>query len=246
MIYRWLPPDRARNGHALGLEGICGGAWFDAGIRVLPPALSACLSYAHRMTIGLWVGAVVTLAGAALGGAISFVLSRQQIKDARAQRAEQYLHERQRHSADRRFDAYSDFLTKARSFRDAIRGYDKEPDPAFGPKEIDAIARSAHSASALVFLVVESTETYDVCRAVVSGMKYIQRFLPDFGSRPGVPEDDPWPELNDRMARLLREFQVAAREELEIGGVDPSVIMDQNRPQPTMLAQRTTTGLPGI
>jgi hypothetical protein len=48
------------------------------------------------------------------------------------------------------------------------------------------------------------------------------------------------------MARLLREFQVAAREELEIGGVDPSVIMDQNRPQPTMLAQRTTTGLPGI
>jgi hypothetical protein len=122
-------------------------------------------------------------------------------------------------------------LTKARSFRNAIRGYGEQPDPAFGPKEIDAIARSAHTASALVFLVVESTATYDVCAAVVSAMKGVQGFLPDFGSRPEVPEDDPWPELNDRMARLLREFQVAAREELGIGGVDPSWILDRNRPR---------------
>jgi hypothetical protein len=195
-----------------------------------PPALAARLAYAHRMTIGLWVGAVVTLAGAALGGAISFVLSRQQIKDARAQRAEQYMQERQRRSADRRFEAYSDFLTKARSLRNAIRGYDEQPDAAFGPKEIDAIARSANNASALVFLVVESPATYDLCAAVVSAMKDVQGFLPDFGSRPEVPEDNPWPKLNGRMAGLLREFQVAAREELGIGGVDPSWILDRNRP----------------
>jgi len=38
------------------------------------------------MASDVWVGAVATLVGAALGGAISFVLSRQQIKAARSQR----------------------------------------------------------------------------------------------------------------------------------------------------------------
>jgi hypothetical protein len=31
------------------------------------------------------------------------------------------------------------------------------------------------------------------------------------------PVDKPWPELNERMAAVLREFQAAAREELEVG-----------------------------
>jgi hypothetical protein len=57
------------------------------------------------------VGAVTTLLGAALGGAISFMLNWQQAKEARRQRQEDDSRERRRRSADRRFQAYADFLT---------------------------------------------------------------------------------------------------------------------------------------
>jgi len=94
----------------------------------------------------LWFGAVTTLAGAGLGGAISLALNRQQLKGARAQ------------------------------------------------------------------------------RAIVSTMSRAQGFLKDPGSRTG---DDPWRGLNDEMAGLLRRFQLATREELGIGGVDPRRILDR-------------------
>jgi hypothetical protein len=67
----------------------------------------------------LWVGALVSLAGVAFGGAISFALSRQQLRDARAQRIEDDLRASRRRNEDRRFAAYSDFLTRARTYRDA-------------------------------------------------------------------------------------------------------------------------------
>lgn len=186
----------------------------------------ACLLYDPSVSSDLWVGALTTLAGAVLGGAISYVLSRQQIKDARLQRAEEFTREKQRRSADRRFEAYADFLTKARSFRNAIRRYGDNFDPDFTPAAIDSIGREAHAASALVFLVVESIKTYDICRTIITTMSLVQGFLHDFG-----PEstDDPWLGLNNEMARLLREFQVAAREELDIGGVDRTHMLGLTR-----------------
>jgi hypothetical protein len=71
----------------------------------------------------VWIGAVTTLAGAVLGGAISFLLSRQQMREARRQRQEEDARERRRRSADRRFEAYADFLTRTRSFRNAVEAY---------------------------------------------------------------------------------------------------------------------------
>jgi hypothetical protein len=66
------------------------------------------------MQSDVWIGALITLAGAALGGAISYPLSRQQIKEAREQRREYERWERARRSTERRFDVYADFLTHAR------------------------------------------------------------------------------------------------------------------------------------
>jgi len=136
--------------------------------------------------------------------------------------AEEFSREKQRRSADRRFEAYADFLTKARIFRNAIRRYGDNSDPEFTPAAVDAIARSAHAASALVFLVMESPKTDDVVRAIVATMSEAQGFLRDFGPS---STDDPWLELNNKMARLLREFQAAAREELEIGVLDRAQIL---------------------
>lgn len=183
-------------------------------------------SYYPRVSVDLWVGAVTTLAGAVIGGAISFALSRQQMKDAHDQREEEFKREKQRRSADRRFDAYADFLTKARSFRDAIRGYGDKSGSALTPEAINAITGSVHAASSLVFLVAENIKTYDACRAVVRTMSRTQGFLPHFG--PGAT-DDPWLELNHDMARVLREFQAAAREELEISGVTRLQILKRDK-----------------
>lgn len=164
------------------------------------------------MSSELWLGAATTLSGTVLGGAISFVLSRQQMKDARLQRGEQDGRERHRRSMDRRFDAYADFYTKARTFRNALR-HGRQPSPQLPTAEISALARPAHEASALVFLVVQSRETSRACRDLVVAMSEIQGVIDDDSD----PVGKPWPELNDRMAAVLREFQAAAREELEVG-----------------------------
>jgi hypothetical protein len=75
----------------------------------------------------VWVGAIATLVGAALGGAISFALSRQQLNDARLQRREVEVSEQGRRSEDRRFQGYSAFLTQARSYRNAVKAYHLHP-----------------------------------------------------------------------------------------------------------------------
>jgi hypothetical protein len=113
---------------------------------------------------------------------------------------------------DRRFDAYADFYTKARTFRNALR-HGQQSYPQLPTVEISALARRAHEASALVFLVVQSRETSKTCRDLVVTMSEIQGVIDDDSD----PVDKPWPELNERMAAVLREFQAAAREELEVG-----------------------------
>src|SRR5690348_7611063 len=76
-----------------------------------------------RMGAQLWIGAAVTLLGVALGGVISLVLNRQQMRDARVQREEEEKRQQHRASLDRRFQAYADFMTRARSYRNVVRDY---------------------------------------------------------------------------------------------------------------------------
>jgi hypothetical protein len=167
------------------------------------------------VSIDIWVGAVTTLAGTALGGAISLIVSRQQAKDTRSQRAEDYRREERKQSADRRFQAYSEFLTRARSFRNALETYYANPRHRASLAELDALLHSASDASALVFLVLESDATYHACREVVRALGKAQPVI--HGTEPGSAADS-WAELNVLFGRTTREFQNAARSELGVRG----------------------------
>ena len=148
------------------------------------------------MSSDLWIGAITTLSGATLGGAIS----RQQLKAAHAQRAEDAEQDKHRRSIERRFSAYADFLDKARSFRNALRPYGYQPVPLLAPKDISALARSAHAASPLAFLVVESRRTRVALGELVRVMSDIQGVLDDERSDPA---DKPWLDLNKRIKPAL-------------------------------------------
>jgi hypothetical protein len=163
----------------------------------------------------VWIGAVTTLAGAVLGGAISFLLSRQQIREARRQRQEEDARERRRRSADRRFQAYADLLTRARSFRNAAESFYLQPRRHASLTEIDSLLQSANDASALVFLVVEDHATYKACRHV---LRVLFRARAIIHGTETAGSGDPWDELNVMLGRATREFQNAARNELEVVG----------------------------
>lgn len=62
----------------------------------------AMLLYSRYVSSDVWVGATTTLVDAILGGAISFLLSWQQAREARRQRQEDDTRERRRLSIDRR------------------------------------------------------------------------------------------------------------------------------------------------
>lgn len=194
------------------------------------------------MSSDLWFGAVTTLAGAFLGGAISLALNRQQMKDARAQRAEEDLRIKQRRSAARRFDVYAAFFTPARAYRNALRPFAEEfaEESASRPSvsELDELARAADSASSLVFLVLESEGTYKACEAIVRAIMRTQSVL---HSDPHLTSGL-WPELNSNMAQLLREFQVAVRDELEVNGVERSLILSRRNPIERVAPERDADG----
>jgi len=163
----------------------------------------------------VWVGAATTLVGAALGGAISYLLSWQQVKEARRQRGEDDARERRRRSIDRRFAAYSDFLTRARSFRNAAQAHYLQPSHGPSLAEVDSLLQSANDASALVFLVVESEETYQGCRNVLRALSQAREIIHE--SQPDAA-GDPWAELDVLLGRATREFQNSVRTELEVTG----------------------------
>ena len=168
------------------------------------------------MSSDVWVGAVTTLAGAALGGGISFLLSWQQMKEVRRQRQEDDARDHRRRSVDRRFQVYADFLTRTRSFRNAVETYYLQPDrqrPSF--TEIDALLQSAYDASALVFLVVESDATYEGCRSALRALQKARAIVHGTGA---ATSEDPWTDLNALLGRATREFQNSARIELEVRG----------------------------
>jgi hypothetical protein len=186
-----------------------------------PSAPGQCLANLRRcrylvgVATDLWLGAATTLIGAALGGSISFIVSRQQIKSAWMQREADAAHERNRRSEDRRFAAYSEFITRARSCRNAVGAYYLHSDNRPSIKELDALLQAARDASTLVFLVVESEEAYEGCRAVVRSLGVVQAVLHGLRSS---GTDNPWNELNPIIGRSTRRFQNAVRTELGVSG----------------------------
>ena len=170
--------------------------------------------YLCGMAIGVWVGAVTTLLGAVIGGAISFVLSRQQIKASRIQREADRAHENYQRSVDRRFQVYSDFLIRSRSFRNALKAYYLPSDHRPSIEAIDDILRSAQDAAALVFLMVESDDTYYGCVLILRALGAAQAVVQGLRQH----EENPWRKLNLDLGRALRKFQTAARNELEVKG----------------------------
>jgi hypothetical protein len=166
----------------------------------------------------LWVGAVTGLAGAVVGGLISYVVSRQQIKDARAQRLEQDRADQARRSQERRFDTYSRFLTRARRCRNAARPPHRPGSGLRVPaQEIDALARSAGAASSRVFLVAESAQTEEACTAV---LRTIDRTVSAIHEHEQDPDEVLWESLNEQWSQVLRNFQTATRIELGVDRTD--------------------------
>jgi hypothetical protein len=135
------------------------------------------------------------------------------MRDAREQRAEDAAREDRQRKADRRFAAYSEFNARTRQFRNALRPYGYQPLPRLSMAEISALARSAHDASSAVFLIADNPRTLEACRRLVTAMSQAQGVLDDTGS---APPDKPWPELNDAIRDAVRNFEKAARDELEI------------------------------
>jgi len=86
------------------------------------------------------------------------------------------------------------------------------PSHGWRPRDISALARSAHAASPLAFLVVESRRTRVALGELVTTMSDIQRDLDD----PSDPADKPWPAINKRIKAALDKFEDAARQELEV------------------------------
>jgi len=173
------------------------------------------------------------LTGGLLGGAISFVLSRQQLNDARLQRKEEELRETKRRSEDRRFQAYSDFLTRARSYRNAVQAYYLHANnrPSLG--EIDALLLAASDASSIVFLVVESDGTYKGCIAILQALWRTQTIIHHI--EPSAA-DDPWTEINNELGRSTRDFQNAAKDELGVGGPMEPWVTYNEKSHPDILA----------
>ena len=196
------------------------------------------LSYPSGVGNDVWVGAVTTLVGAALGGAISFVLSRQQLKDARLQRKEEATREQRRRSEDRRFQAYSDFLTRARSYRNAVQAYYLHADNRPSLDQIDALLHAANDASALVFLLVESKGTYEGCIAVLQALWRAQTIIHHIEPSSA---DDPWTEINNELGRSTREFQNSAKSELGVSGPTEPWFTYNEKSHPDILATELKT-----
>jgi len=180
----------------------------------------------------VWIGALTTLMGALLGGAISFALSRQQLNDARMRREEEDRRAARRRSEDRRFQAYSDYLAKTRSYRDAVQAYYLHLNNRPLLDEIDNLLHTATNASNLVFLVVETEDVYRACIETLKAIWGTQQTVHQIG--PTI-DGDPWTDLNNSLGRTTREFQNAARRELEvIGPAEPWIDIDE-RSDPDIL-----------
>jgi len=91
-------------------------------------------------------------------------------------------------------------------------------------EQFDTLAAEADAASSQVFLLVESSDTYEACRSVVGAIGLSQKSLHAAESRSSASDAR---EINERVAASLRRFQVAARDELGVLGVDKGRILGE-------------------
>lgn len=164
---------------------------------------------------------MTTLAGTGLGGLISFALSRMQFFEARRERAEERRQLKDQASRDRRLSCYSEFLTRARRYRNLVREISAGIDAPIDASKFDELAASADAASSMVFLVVESPAVFDSCRSILRVIGECQSYI---HATPGSLESSPQ-EIVDRLAYALRKFQATSRVELEIAGVSSAHIL---------------------
>jgi hypothetical protein len=67
----------------------------------------------------------------------------------------------------------------------------------------------------MVFLVAEAQRTYDACRGVLGALRQVESMVRE-NEQPS--NERLWQELKVEMGRTMREFQNAARGELEVNG----------------------------
>lgn len=128
---------------------------------------------------------------------------------------------------ERKAAAYADFITHARSYRNALRAFAESGNSKPAAADTSSLAVTADNAASLVFIVLESQQTYDTCRAIVRAINASQVTLSRTSTALSRSQAT---KLNSYMAQLLRDFQVAAREELQVHGIDPSVIRTRHEP----------------
>ena len=131
---------------------------------------------------------------------------------------------RHRRSEERRFQAYSEFLTGVRSCRNAVQAYYLQSDNGPSTEELDVVLQAANDASALVFLVAESEETYQGCVAALGALWKARVMIHELDASGAGGS---WAELHADFGRSMREFQNAVRHELQVSGpAHPWVISD--------------------
>jgi hypothetical protein len=100
------------------------------------------------MGSAIWLASVTGLVGVALGGLVSLAVSRQQIQEARALRADEASQERYRRNADRRFNAFSEFIIQHRAARGALLFYYSQLDGKPSRTEVNKALRFARDSAA--------------------------------------------------------------------------------------------------
>ena len=167
------------------------------------------------METSVWLASVTGLVGVVLGGLVSLAVSRQQIREAHALRADEASQERYRRSVDRRFEAFSEFIIQHRAARGALLFYYSQLEGKPSLSDISKIIRSARDSAAMTFLVLETERTYKACRGVLLALEQAQNAVYETA---GDPSANPSREIQLVLGRAMREFQNAARAELEVGG----------------------------
>ena len=163
----------------------------------------------------VWLASATGLIGVALGGLVSLAVSRQQIREAREQRADEASRERYRRSIDRRFKAFSEFIIHHRSVQNALQFYYSQAGARPGLDDINVLLRSARDSAPMVFLVAETERTYEACRGVLRALEQAHNIVHENTRDPGT---DLGRKINIALGKAMREFQNAARAELEVNG----------------------------
>jgi hypothetical protein len=89
---------------------------------------------------------------------------------------------------------------------------------------VNSLLQSANDASALVFLVAESEQTYQGCRNVLRALGQAREIIHE--ADPGTAGDQ-WADLNALLGRAAREFQNSAR--IELGVIGPIAVWHVRR-----------------